>query len=158
MLPICHHGAAFKSWGINLFLKKGEDTVKYLIAYISTTLVFLAIDAIWLGVVAKNFYSEQLGELMAKNIKFHIAALFYLFYTIGIVVFAIIPAISAGNSLLAIGYGALFGFLAYGTYDFTNMATLRDWPTIVSIVDIIWGTVITSVSSYLGYLITRQFI
>jgi uncharacterized membrane protein len=131
--------------------------MKYFIAYISTTVIFLVIDALWLGLVAKNFYAEQLGDLMAKNIKFHIAAVFYLVYTIGIVVFAIAPALDADRILLAIGYGALFGFLAYGTYDFTNMATIRDWPTLVSVVDIIWGTCITSVSATLGYLITRQF-
>ncbi len=131
--------------------------MKYVVAYISTTVIFLAIDALWLGIVAKNFYAQQLGDLMAKSIKFHIAAIFYLVYTVGIVVFAIGPALEAEKIVLAIGYGALFGFLAYGTYDFTNMATIRDWPTIVSVVDILWGTFITSVSATLGYLITRQF-
>lgn len=131
--------------------------MKYLVAYLSTTVIFLAIDALWLGIVAKNFYAEQLGDLMAKNIKFHIAAVFYLVYTVGIVVFAIAPALEAEKIILALGYGALFGFLAYGTYDFTNMATIKDWPTIVSVVDIVWGTLITSVSAALGYLVTRQF-
>ena len=131
--------------------------MKYFTAYISTTVIFLVIDAIWLGVVAKGFYSKHLGDLMADNIKFHVAAAFYLFYTIGIVVFAIRPALDAEKISLALGYGALFGFLAYGTYDFTNVATIRNWPTIVSIVDIIWGTFITSLSAMLGYLITRQF-
>lgn len=131
--------------------------MNYLIAYLSTTIIFLVIDALWLGVVAKKFYAEQLGDLMAENIKFHIAAVFYLVYTIGIVVFAIMPALAADKILLAAGYGALFGFLAYGTYDLTNMATIRNWPTMVSVVDIIWGTSITSASATLGYLITRQF-
>ena len=131
--------------------------MNYLVAYLSTTFIFLAIDALWLGVVAKNFYAGQLGDLMVRNIKLHIAAIFYLVYTIGIVVFAIMPALAAGKITLAIGYGALFGFLAYGTYDFTNMATIRDWPTIVSVVDIIWGTFLTSASATLGYLITSQF-
>lgn len=134
-----------------------ESAMNYLVAYLSTTFIFLAIDALWLGVVAKNFYAGQLGDLMARKIKFHIAAIFYLVYTIGIVVFAIMPALAAGKITLAIGYGALFGFLAYGTYDFTNMATIRDWPTIVSVVDIIWGTFLTSASATLGYLITSQF-
>jgi len=131
--------------------------MNYLISYISTTLIFLTIDAIWLGVVAKNFYADQLGDLMASEIKFHIAALFYLFYTVGIVVFAIKPAMDAENYLLALGLGGLFGFLAYGTYDFTNMATIRNWPTIVSIVDIVWGTCITAVTALLGYLITHKY-
>lgn len=131
--------------------------MKYILAYVSTTIIFLAIDAVWLGIMAKNFYAEQLGDLMAKNIKFQIAAIFYLVYTVGIVVFAIAPALEAEKIILALGYGALFGFLAYGTYDFTNMATIKNWPTIVSVVDIIWGTFITSVSASLGYLITKQF-
>lgn len=131
--------------------------MNYLISYISTTLIFLTIDAVWLGVVAKNFYADQLGDLMANEIKFHIAALFYLFYTVGIVVFAIKPAMEAENFLLALGLGGLFGFLAYGTYDFTNMATIKNWPTIVSIVDIVWGTSITAVTALLGYLITHKY-
>ena len=130
----------------------------YLIAYISTTLIFLAIDSIWLGLVASNFYKEQLGHLMLENPKLHIAAIFYIFYTIGIVLFAVKPALDAQNFLLALGYGALFGFLAYGTYDFTNMATLKDWPTKVSVIDILWGTSLTSATAIAGYFITKQFV
>lgn len=130
----------------------------YVIAYIATTIIFLAIDALWLGVVAKVFYRDQLGSLMLESPKLHIAALFYLFYTIGIVVFAIKPAMDQESFLMALGYGALFGFLAYGTYDFTNMATLKNWPTMMSVVDLVWGTVITGTSATLGYFVTKYFI
>ncbi len=84
----------------------------YITAYVIATLLFLAIDAIWLGIVAKNFYASQMGDLMAENIRFGVAAAFYAVFTIGIGVFAVKPAIDADNFRLALGYGALFGFLA----------------------------------------------
>ncbi|NCT40293.1 MAG: DUF2177 family protein [Alphaproteobacteria bacterium] len=129
-----------------------------IIAYAVTTISFLAIDAVWLGVVAKKFYSDQMGDLMLDNINFAVAAVFYLFYTVGIVVFAIKPAIAADNILLALGYGALFGFLAYGTYDFTNMATVKDWPFLMSFVDIAWGTVLTASAAGIGFFLTTQIV
>ena len=128
----------------------------YLVAYAIATITFLIIDAIWLGIVAKNFYAAQMGDLMAENIRFGIAAAFYLVYTVGIIVFAVKPAIEADNFMLALVYGALFGFLAYGTYDFTNMATIRDWPVLMSVVDIIWGTTITAVTSVVTYLAMQK--
>jgi len=128
-----------------------------IIAYIATSVVFLGIDSVWLGVVAKDFYREKLGGLMLENVNLGIAAVFYLFYTIGIVFFAIKPALEAQNVFLALGYGALFGFLAYGTYDFTNMATLKNWPYLVSFVDIAWGTFITAISAVIGFWITSYF-
>lgn len=131
--------------------------MNYLIAYLSTTIVFLAIDSLWLGIIAKDFYFKSLSHVILDRVNFGVAALFYLFYTIGIVVFAIKPAIESQNIWLAIGYSALFGFLAYGTYDFTNLATLKDWPVKMSIVDIIWGTSLTAFAGTMGYLITKHF-
>jgi len=128
----------------------------YITAYVIATLLFLAIDAIWLGIVAKNFYASQMGDLMAENIRFGVAAAFYAVFTIGIVVFAVKPAIDADNFRLALGYGALFGFLAYGTYDFTNMATIRDWPVLMSVVDIVWGTTITAFTSVATYFALQK--
>lgn len=129
----------------------------YILAYITATIIFLAIDALWLGVIAKDFYYKSLSFIMLERVNFGIAALFYLFYTIGIVVFAVKPALEADNIWHALGYGALFGFLAYGTYDFTNLATLKDWPLKISLVDIVWGTTITGVTALLATLITRHF-
>jgi uncharacterized membrane protein len=129
----------------------------YLIAYAVVAFAILAIDAVWLGLVAKNFYSGQLGNLMADDIKMGIAAAFYATYAIGVVVFAVVPGLNAGSVLPTIGYAALFGFLAYGTYDFTNLATIRDWPVTVTIVDLIWGTSLTTVTAVIGYYATRFF-
>jgi len=131
--------------------------MSYAIAYLVATAIFLLIDAIWLGVIAKNFYANQLGCFMADDIRFGVAAAFYAVYTIGIIVFAIKPGMNADSLLMVAGYSALFGFLAYGTYDFTNLATIKDWPVIVSVVDIIWGTIITTVTGVATYLILKKF-
>lgn len=130
---------------------------KYLIAYGATMLVFFAIDFVWLGVVAKDFYRERLGALMLEQVNLPVAAVFYLIYIVGIVVFAISPALQGGSWKTALMLGGLFGFIAYGTYDVTNLATLRGWPVSVVIVDMAWGTVLTGVSATLGYAITRYF-
>ncbi|MGF1650998.1 MAG: DUF2177 family protein [Hyphomicrobiaceae bacterium] len=130
----------------------------YLIAYLATALVFLAIDAIWLGLIATPFYKSQLGDLLASPINFQAAALFYLIYCVGIVIFAVSPALKSGNWTDAALYGALFGFFCYATYDMTNLATIRNWPLTMSIVDMAWGTVLTGFSATAGYLITQRFI
>jgi uncharacterized membrane protein len=128
----------------------------YIIAYFGAALTFLIIDAVWLGVVAKPFFSKYLGYLLADDIKFSVAAAFYVTYAIGIVVFAIKPALSSGQVTDVIIYGALFGFLAYGTYDFTNLATIRDWPIIVTVVDVAWGTFLTTISALAGYYAVKM--
>jgi uncharacterized membrane protein len=130
----------------------------YLTAYVATTIIFLAADAVWLGVVAKKYYAAQLGHLMRPDINMGVAAVFYLFYTIGIVVFAIKPAYAAQNMWHALGYGALFGLLAYGTYDITNMATLKDWPIKMSLIDMAWGTCLTGFAALAGYIITQKIV
>lgn len=126
-----------------------------IIAYLCTAGVFLAIDFLWLGFVAKNFYANQLDHLMADQVSFAVAGGFYLVYAIGIVIFAVAPALENGQWTHALLYGALFGFFAYATYDFTNQATLKDWPVIVTIVDVSWGTFITGISATAGFFLTR---
>lgn len=123
-------------------------------AYLATALIFLAIDAVWLGYVAKRFYFERLGHLLLEKPLLGTAAAFYVIYMIGVLVFAVAPGLEAGNPVVAAGYGALFGLCAYATYDITNYVTLRDWPLEVSIVDTIWGAVLTSVSAGLGTWLT----
>ena len=97
--------------------------------YAVTLVIFFAIDLVWLGVVAKNFYRQHIGHLLSANVNWAAAVLFYLVYIAGIVVFAVRPAIDAGSAARAVTLGALLGFLAYATYDLTNQATMRDWPT-----------------------------
>lgn len=134
---------------------KDNLMMTYVIAYLIAGVAFLAIDAVWLGVIAKNFYGAQLGDLMADDVKFGVAAVFYLLYAVGIVVFAIRPALASNDVMEAIIYAALFGFLAYGTYDFTNLSTIRDWPWVVTLVDVTWGTVLTIVAAVIGFYGTK---
>lgn len=127
----------------------------FLIAYLMTALVFFAIDYVWLTQIAKEFYAAQLGDLMADDINYAVAGGFYLLYVGGIVYFCILPALAAGSFQLALINGALLGLLAYGTYDLTNLATIRGWPMMMAVVDMTWGTFLTGVSAAGGYLLTR---
>ena len=132
-----------------------ESLTPLLIAYIITAVLFLGVDFLWLTKIATDFYRSHMGDLLLPEFKGSIAALFYLGYILGIVVFAIQPALLASSFIPALLYGALFGFMAYGTYNFTNMATLKNWPTIVSIVDLTWGTCLTGASATAGYFLTQ---
>lgn len=129
----------------------------FAIAYAGAFLTLLVLDAIWLGLMAKSFYVPRLGELMAPNPNFWVAALFYIFYAAAVVVLASSPAAAAQSLMTAVGFGAVLGFAAYGTYDFTNLATLKNWPVVVTVVDLVWGTVVTAASATGGYLALRQF-
>ena len=127
------------------------------IAYAGTLFSFLLIDALWLGVIAKNFYREQLGDLMLLPPSLSVAAVFYLLFVVAIVVLAVRPGLEAGSIWKALGYGAVLGLAAYGTYDMTNLSTLKGWPVSLSIVDMIWGTVLTAASSACGYAAVQYF-
>ena len=131
--------------------------LNYGIAYLATAAVFLIVDFVWLNIASPAFYRPKLGDLLAPNPNLAVAALFYLFYAVGIVVLAVMPAVAAKSLLMAVGFGALLGLVAYGTYDITNLATIRDWPVIVSVVDMIWGTILTAVSATAGYFAVRAF-
>ena len=130
---------------------------QYLTAYAATAVIFLAIDFIWLSKVARVFYFERLGDLLLDKPNMGAAVIFYAVYVIGIVFFAVVPALRAESASMALIHGALFGFFAYATYDMTNYATLRNWPLVVSLVDIAWGTCLTGASALAGYLATRFF-
>jgi len=127
------------------------------IAYVATLLSFLLVDAVWLGVVAKSFYRQQLGDLMLPSPSLGVAAAFYVLFAITIVILAVRPGLGAGSVWVAVGYGAVLGIAAYGTYDMTNLSTLKGWPLPLSIVDMIWGTVLTSIASACGYAAARTF-
>jgi uncharacterized membrane protein len=131
--------------------------MQYAIAYGTTALVFLAMDYVWLTNASRFLYRPQLGDLLSENPNLAVAALFYLVYVAGIVVFAISPAVAARSVWMAVGLGAFLGLVAYGTYDITNYATIRGWPAIVSIVDLIWGISVTAISALAGYGAVRYF-
>jgi uncharacterized membrane protein len=125
--------------------------MKFLIAYLATAVVFLVIDYIWLGYVMKDYFQTQLAHLMADEVNFGIAALFYIFYAAGVVYLCVMPALSDGDWSKALINGAIIGFLSYGAYDVTNAATLRDWPMMMSVIDVAWGTALTALSATAGY-------
>jgi uncharacterized membrane protein len=131
---------------------------KALILYLLTVPVFFAIDMVWLGLVAKTFYANKLGHLMAPKVLWPAALLFYLLFIAGILIFAVIPAVEKGSASRALLSGALFGLFTYATYDLTNLATLRDWPILVTVVDLVWGMVLTSAVSGASYWIAGRIL
>lgn len=123
----------------------------YLIAYIGTAIVFFGFDFLWLSKLAIGFYRREIGSLMLAKPNFAAAGIFYLFYIAGIVYFAVMPAVSGGDWQSALVSGAILGFIGYGTYDMTNLSTLKGWSWKMCVVDIIWGTVLTGAAAVGGY-------
>jgi len=131
--------------------------IKYAIAYGGAATAFFVIDFLWLSLMTRTFYRERIGHLMADNLNMSAAMGFYLLYVVGVIVFAVMPALQSDSWKTALVLGGLLGLIAYGTYDMTNLATLRDWPVSVALVDMAWGTVLTAVSATAGYLACRAF-
>jgi uncharacterized membrane protein len=125
----------------------------YIKMYIIAFIIFLVIDAIWLGLVAPKFYRAQIGHLMAERPNLIAALVFYLVFIVGVVYFVINPAIEAQSLTKAVVAGLLFGFVTYATYDLTNLATLKDWPITVTIVDLAWGSFLSTAMGTLTYMI-----
>ena len=128
--------------------------VQYAVAYVATLVVFLALDAVWLGTMANLLYRPTLGDILLPKFSPAPAILFYLIFIVGILIFAIVPAMKDGQWTTTLLYGALFGFFSYGVYDFTNMATLRNWSLKITLADLCWGTVLTSASATMGYVLS----
>ena len=118
--------------------------------------VFFAIDMLWLGLIAKDFYAKQIGGLMKPNINWTAAIIFYLIFIAGLLVFVIMPAVVKNSWTHAVLMGALFGFVCYATYDLTNLAVAKDWPIFVTIIDLIWGAVLAASVSVITYLIATK--
>lgn len=125
----------------------------FLKLYVIAFTVFLAIDALWLTLIAKNFYAKNIGYLMAKNPNLLAALIFYLIFIAGLIFFVITPALDKKMWTLALLAGIFFGLVTYATYDLTNLATVKDWPLIVTIVDLIWGMFVSAAVSVVTYFI-----
>ncbi len=128
----------------------------YLKIFLYTVPIFFAIDMIWLGFVAKDFYQKHLGYIMGP-VNWWAAGIFYLLFLVGLVVLVIVPAIESQSWGKLVLYALLFGLCTYATYDLTNLATLKDWPLIVTLVDLVWGMVLSLSVSSLSYLIYLKF-
>lgn len=125
----------------------------YIVAFIS----FFAIDLVWLGLIANNLYKKYLGYIMAPSVNWYAAILFYLLYIGGISFFVISVAIDKRSLQYAIFAGMFFGFITYATYDLTNLATLDKWPVLITVIDLIWGTILGGMVSTVSYLIINKF-
>lgn len=126
--------------------------------YLLTVPIFFLIDMFWLGVVAKDFYKRHLGYLMRDQVNWAAAITFYLLFIIGIVIFAVKPAVELQSPVRALVYGALFGFFTYATYDLTNLATVKDWPLVVTVVDLAWGTALCCIVATASYFVSRSLL
>jgi len=126
----------------------------YAIAYIATLLAFACIDFVWLGRMADVIYRPAMGNMILDRFRLAPAVIFYLIYPLGVVYLAVRPALSNGDWTTAALNGAVLGFIAYGTYDLTNQATLKSWTTLLTCADWAWGIVLTAASAAIAYLIT----
>lgn len=115
--------------------------------------VFLGIDMVWLTLIAKNFYAKQLGYLMAKNPNLIAALVFYLIFIAALIFFVITPALDKRMWTHALFAGAFFGLVTYATYDLTNLATVKDWPIVITLIDLLWGMTVSALVSVATYFI-----
>ena len=128
-----------------------------LLAYAATAAALLLLDALWLGVVAQPLYQQGIGHLMAEQQRWTAAAVFYLVYPAGLMRFAVLPQRADTAIRPTLSAAALFGFFAYATYDLSNLATLRDWPVGVSLIDTAWGSVVSMAAAGAGKLALDRF-
>ena len=123
--------------------------------YFSALVAFFAIDMVWLGLVARTFYRNQLGFLLSPSINWVAAIVFYLLFIAGILVLVVLPGLEDNSLKTTILRAALFGLVTYATYDLTNLATVKNWPLMVTVVDMIWGTVLSVLVSLAGFVLGR---
>jgi uncharacterized membrane protein len=129
--------------------------MKYLLHFLLTVPIFFAVDIVWLGFLGKPFYQKYLGHLMAEKVNWTAAIIFYFLFIVGILIFAVYPALRVDKVSYAIGYGALFGFFTYMTYELTNLAVLKDWPWQIVPIDILWGVVLCTLVSLGSFYIGK---
>ena len=131
---------------------------KWILVYALSFVAFLAIDMVWLGVVAKGFYRRNLAYLMSPSVKWPVAIAFYLLFVAGVLVFAVRPGLDAGTAWHATLLGAFFGLCAYATYDLTNWSTVKDYPAAIAVVDTLWGAVLSGLTATIGFFIARALV
>jgi uncharacterized membrane protein len=135
--------------------RKAMNAAFYIKLYLASLAAFLVIDMIWLGGVARSFYRQQLGVLMSPAVNWAAAIVFYLLFIAGLLVFVVLPGLRSGSLGQALLAGAFFGLVTYATYDLTNLATLRNWPWVMTVVDLLWGAVLSSAVSGISFLVGR---
>ena len=128
------------------------------VAYLVSLVTFVAIDLTWLSLMAPRFYKPTLGDIAVAGVHLPPAIFFYAIYPIGLLIFAIQPALKSGSMSTAAIYGALFGFFTYATYDLTNQATLRNWTLQLTLVDVAWGTILGAISASITFWLVTKFV
>lgn len=131
--------------------------MKAAIAYVATLLTFGAVDFVWLSVMANRLYRPTLGDILLDEVRITPAVIFYLLYPLGVVVFAVLPALKANSLGAAVGLGALFGLIAYATYDLTNFATLKNWNLTITIADMAYGAVASAIAAATAFTVVKWF-
>ena len=126
-----------------------------ILSYLLTFGVFLIVDLLWLGIIAKNIYKKYLGDFLTDTVNWTAAFIFYFIFVAGISIFVIYPSVSKDSAYYAILMGALFGFFTYSTYDLTNLATLKGWPLPIVFIDILWGSLLAAIVSFSGFYIVK---
>lgn len=129
---------------------------EWLKQFVIALVVFLVIDMVWLLIIAKNIYAKHLGHLMSATPNLAAAGIFYLIFIAGLVFFVLAPALESGQWQDALYRGLFFGFVTYATYDLTNMATLKDWPAFLTIIDLAWGSFVSAATSVLSFFILNR--
>ena len=124
--------------------------------YLIVLPVFFALDMLWLGLLAKDFYDAQIGALLKADVNWTAAVVFYLVFIAGIVHFVLMPAVEKHSLKQAALNGAAFGFVTYATFDLTSLALIRDWPLLITVVDLAWGTVLTASVSSIAFALHRM--
>ena len=132
------------------------NAVQWIKMYVVALAIFLALDMVWLGVVAKGFYARSMEPVVDMRVNWPAAVLFYTLYVVGILIFGLRPALADGSARTAMLWGALFGFFTYATYDLTNLATVKDWPKLLVFVDTLWGTFLSMGVSLGTFLIAGR--
>lgn len=130
------------------------DMTRYIAAYLVTLIAFAILDFLWVSSMANSLYRPVMKEILLADFRLAPALLFYLLYAFGIVFFAVLPGLREGALTQAMLLGAVLGLVAYGTYDLTNFATLKNWDTKITVIDMIWGAFATSLAATGGYLAT----
>ena len=132
--------------------------LKHIMVYGITLVTFFAVDMVWLGLVAKNLYRDQIGFIMKTEFNWIAAITFYLIFILGLVYFVINPALESKSILEALLRGMFFGFITYATYDLTNLATLENWPLKITIIDLMWGTTLGGLVSTISYFVSSKLL
>ncbi len=132
--------------------------LKYIYLYLIIFAIFLIVDLIWLNLIAKNLYQKEIGSLLLKSPNLFPAILFYLLFIVALLVLVLVPGIQSYTLAKTILLGAIFGFITYATYDLTNLATLQGWSVKMTIIDLIWGTSVSTLITFLGYIIGSKIL